>query len=394
MDLKIKDIQLEDFRNYASFHMEDVGDLTIFVGPNASGKTNIVEGIQLLTAFGSFRNPRGQELIRWGADFARLRARIASDVRDVEVASIIQPGQRSHLFNGKKKPLQEMQGLLPSVAFSPDDLSLVKGSQQIRRAALDLLGCQLSRNHRVIKRDYEKIIRHKNALLRDDAPAMLVDAVNDMLVEAAAELFRYRVALFANLSSRLAVTYSGISCGVESVRMEYIPSWCSDREWREDVSRETSLSKEDVKQRLIQTLEARRSEEIARKRAVVGPHADHVEFFVDDRNASTFASQGQQRSLVLAWKIAEVGLIREITGVKPVLLLDDVMSELDAHRRHALVELLRQDIQTFITTTDAAFLDQDVVERARLVDLAGLKNGALHVDGVALQTAAAKEKCQ
>lgn len=371
MGLRIKEISFQNFRNYPSFHLADIGNLTIFIGPNAIGKTNAMEGIQLLTAFGSFRNPKGQELVRWGQDFARLEARIVSDTRDLTVSTTIQPGSRTHALNGKRKSVQELQGLLPSVTFSPDDLALVKGAQTGKRAALDLLGCQLSKNHRVIKADYEKIVRHKNALLRDEASAVLVDAMNDMLVPAAAQLFRYRQALVRNLVGRMARAYEEITGGAETVDASYIPSWAPDEEraYAQEAPVDFPCEKEEIPQLLERALHARRAEEMARRRSVVGPHADRLEFFVEGRNAAHFASQGQQRSLVLAWKIAEVGLVRELMGVKPVLLLDDVMSELDASRRHALVELLRQDIQTFMTTTDAAFFEPDIMERANVYDL-------------------------
>ena len=179
MPLHIEGIEFRNFRSYESFALAGLGGLTVFVGPNAAGKTNAVEGIQLLTAFGSFRNPRAAELIRWGAPSAYLAAHFVSSSRDLTVHADVRPGVRSYALNGKKKSVQELQGLLPSVAFSPDDLALVKGAQAGRRAALDLLGCQLSRNHRVIKRDFERLVKHKNALLKDEAPAVLVDSVND-----------------------------------------------------------------------------------------------------------------------------------------------------------------------------------------------------------------------
>lgn len=371
MDLRIKEIRFQDFRNYPAFGLPNVGDLTIFIGPNAIGKTNVMEGIQLLTAYGSFRNPRGQELVRWGADFARIEARIVSDARDLSVATVIQPGSRTHTLNGKRKTVQELQGLLPSVTFSPDDLVLIKGAQSNKRAALDLLGCQLSKNHRIIKGDYEKIVRHKNVLLRDGASPLLVDALNDMLIPAAAQLYRYRLALVRNLVRRMAEAYGEITGGAEVVDASYIPSWATDTEkaFAQDAPADFPGEKDEVPVLLERALLERRAEEIARGRSVVGPHADRLEFFIGGRNAARFASQGQQRSLVLAWKIAEVGLVRELMGVKPVLLLDDVMSELDASRRHALVELLRQDIQTFMTTTDAAFFEKDIVSRADVYDL-------------------------
>lgn len=371
MELRIRELAFENFRNYPTFSLENVGNLTIFIGPNASGKTNALEGIALLTAFASFRNPHARELMRTGCDYARISARFVSDARDLEVSSLIREGSRVHALNGKRKTAQQIQGILPSVSFSPDDLSLVKGAHSLRRAELDLIGCQLSKNHRILKRDYERIIRHKNALLRDEASDVLIESVNDMLIPTATQLFLYRQALFANLRTRMQEVYRGIVCGTETIDASYVPSWLTEDEKAacQLSARHMEVSKEEASSFLATALRERFLEERVRRRSVVGPHADHVELFVDGKNASMFASQGQQRSLVLAWKIGEVGLVRELLGVKPVLLLDDVMSELDSSRRHALVELLRQDIQTFITTTDTAFFEDDIVERADIVDL-------------------------
>lgn len=370
-DLRIRSLRFDDFRSYERFELEDVGGLTVFVGPNASGKTNAVEGIQLLTAFGSFRGAKSRELIRWGAEQATLRARLASDTRDLDVKHIIKPGHRGCLLNGKRKAVQDMQGVLPSVTFSPDDLVLVKGAQTPRRAALDLLGCQLSRSHRIIKRDYDRLVRHKNALLRDEADPLLLASVNDMMAAPAVQLYLYRAALARNLAARMAEAYASITRGEEKVEVSYVPSW--EEEAVKQAASWAPMGFDYDKARATEAFEralaARAGEEAARKRACVGPHADHVEFFIDGRNAGMYASQGQQRSLVLAWKIAEVGLVREMTGTRPVLLLDDVMSELDASRRHALVSLLRQDIQTFITTTETAFFEDDILERANVIEL-------------------------
>lgn len=370
-DLRIRSLSFDDFRSYERFELDDVGDLTVFVGANASGKSNAVEGVGMLTAFGSFRGAKSRELIRWGAEQASLRARIVSSSRDLEIRHVIAPGHRACMLNGKKKPLHDMQGVLPAVSFSPDDLVLVKGAQSHRRAALDLIGCQLSRSHRIIKRDYERIVRHKNALLKDGADGVLLESVDFMMERPAVQLYLYREALFRNLSERIAAAYASITGGGEKVEMSYVPSW------EDEVTKQAAswapmgfrYDKEHALSAFRQSLRLRRAEEAARRRSCVGPHADRVELFVDGKNAEMYASQGQQRSLVLAWKIAEVGLVREMTGVSPVLLLDDVMSELDAGRRHALVGLLRQDIQTFITTTETAFFESDIMDRAHVVAL-------------------------
>lgn len=373
MSLRIESIRFQDFRSYDSFELEGLAGLTVLVGPNAAGKTNAMEGIQLMTAFGSFRNPRAVDLVRWGCESARLSCRLVSDARDLRLSADIRPGARTYRLNGKKKAVGELQGLLPSVAFSPDDLALVKGAQAGRRAALDLLGCQLSKNHRIIKHDFERLVKHKNALLKDDAPALLVESVNDMLRPAAVSLYRYRAALAANLAARMADAYAAIAEDGEQVEVAYVPSWESDeaRHAASAAPMAFSYTKEEADEAMARALAARLAEERVRKRAVVGPHHDRVEFFIDGRNASLFASQGQQRSLVLAWKVAEVGIIREMSGAMPVLLLDDVMSELDARRRRALVGLISGGGQTFITATDTSYFERDLLDGAKVLTLEG-----------------------
>lgn len=370
-DLRIVDLELDHFRSYSRYELHGIGALTVFVGPNAIGKTNIVEAIQLVTALASFRSSRLDEMVQWGQASAAVRAHMVSDVRDLDVRADLRPGHKGYSLNGKKKAAQDLQGLLPSVVFSPEDLALVKGAHAGRRAALDLLGCQLSKNHRIIKRDYEKLLRHKNSLLKDDVSGPLLESVNDMLALTGSQLYRYRSALFAQLRTRVPEIYARLVDNGETVDLVYVPSWESDevKSLAASTPLELPYVVEQARELLESAMRSRAAEEAARHRGVVGPHADHVEVFIDGRNAGTFGSQGQQRSIVLAWKIAEVELIRSVLGVKPVLLLDDVMSELDERRRHALVNLLLQDIQTFITTTDASFFDREIMDRAQVHDL-------------------------
>lgn len=371
-DLRIHSLRFNDFRSYEHFSLEDIGNLTVFIGPNASGKTNAMEGIQMLTAFESFRGAKSRELIRWGTSQASLQAHLLSSVRDLDVCCTVSSGRRECLLNGKHKSIQDMQGVLPSVVFSPDDLKLVKGAQSYRRAALDLLGCQLSRSYRILKRDYERLLRHKNTLLKNEADSVLLASVNEVMEDSAVQLYLYRSALFRNLSRRISQAYTSITQGQEDVEVGYIPSW-EDKETKQNaafMSMDFNYTKEQAAEAFHGALFTRRNEEYARKRACVGPHADRIEFFINGKNAGLYASQGQQRSLVLAWKIAEVGLIREFMGVRPVLLLDDVMSELDVDRRHALIHLLHEDTQTFITTTDISFFKDDIMGRAHIVNLA------------------------
>lgn len=374
--------------------------MTVLVGANAVGKTNVVEGIQLLTALSSFRGAPAAQLVRTGESSARIAMRASGDGRELDVECLIDPASRKYRLNGKPKRPADLKGLVPSVTFTPDDLEMVKGSMGVRRRAVDVLGSQLNANYHLIRRDYEKVIRHKNRLLKEEASYFLLESVNDMLVTCGAQLVSYRSALFCRLASRMESLYEKISAGRERFSASYEYSWAdlpivqqlaegdegSDcASFGEDETSSATcnsalhgeaspIAPSLARAALTHALAARSGEERARRRCLVGPHLDQMRFALDGLDASRFASQGQQRSIVLAEKLAEAYIIEEMLGQKPVLLLDDVMSELDGNRRAALVDYLTQDVQAFITTANLAYFDQGMLDRARVVKLP-LQNG-------------------
>lgn len=367
MTLSIEHIGFTNFRNYERFELNDIGALTLFVGPNAVGKTNIVEGIQLMTALSSFRHPLIDQVIKHGESYARAEARVTGDDRVLDIVMLLESHKRKYTLNGKARRPADLKGLIPSVSFTPDDLDLVKGSMSVRRAAIDALGSQLSPNHYLIKKDYEKVIRYKNRLLKEEAQVALIDSINETLVTCGAQLACYRAALFAKLAPEISRRYADIAQG-EKLQVTYVPSWMAP------VSRETpcgvaSFSRGEARDALTSALEARRGEELARRKSVVGPHSDEIGFYIEGKNAGNYGSQGQQRSIVLACKLAEASIIEDMLSQKPVLLLDDVMSELDEHRRHALVEFISGDMQTFITTANLAYFDDSLLKNASVVQL-------------------------
>ena len=366
MHLRIERIAFRNFRNYETFELSALGPLTVLVGPNAVGKTNVVEGVQLLTALQSFRRPSLEQIVRQGADFARLDADVTDGSRELALSLQVSEGKKRYLLNGKGKRTADLKGLVPSVTFAPDDLELAKGAPAVKRAALDALGSQLSANHYVIKKDYEKVVRYKNRLLKDDALPELVASIDETLVTCGAQLACYRSALVEKLAPRVADYYAAIAGGREALMMGYVPSW---EPHDPDLPATFAFGRDEARKRLQAEIARRRDEERARRRAIVGPHADHVEFFIAGRNVALYGSQGQQRSVVLAFKLAEAALIQEMLGQKPVLLLDDVMSELDEGRHNALVSFIEGDIQTFITTANLAYFDEDLLSRARVVEL-------------------------
>lgn len=369
-NLTLSNLKLRNFRNYEALELSGLGALSVLVGPNAIGKTSIIEGIQLLTALQSFRHPTFTQMIHQGKQFCRLDALVKNEHRSLDISLQINDGKKKYLLNSKNKKTAELKGLIPSVTFTPDDLALVKGSSSIKRAAIDNLGSQLSSNHYVIKKDYEKVIRYKNQLLKTDSSDALLDSINETLITCASQLNYYRSALFNKLSPVIASYYSSITASREEVQVCYIPSWES---YDQDCVQTFLFSREQAKTSLQEALLKHFQEEKIRKRSLIGPHADHIEFFINGRNAATYGSQGQQRSLVLAFKLAEVYLIQEILQQKPILLLDDVMSELDEDRRGALISFIEGDIQTFITTTNLSYFDESLLRRAEIISLPKIK---------------------
>ncbi len=323
------------------------------MGPNASGKTNAVEALQLLTALSSFRNAKSAELVRKGSERARAQCEVSDGARQLSISLTLEAGKRTYEVNGKKRAPKALRGTLPSVTFTPDDLNLVKGSGRYRRHELDVLGSQLNANYFQLVRDFEKVLRHKNRLLKDEAPEALIEATDDLYVKVADQLTNYRIALFDRLAPHICSSYEEISGGRECLTVSYEKSW----------------GKEGKDETLAAAVLASKPDERLRHRALVGPHLDDLLFSIDGMEAGAFASQGQQRSIVLALKLAEAEVIEEILGQLPVLLLDDVMSELDGTRRRGLVQTMLEGKQTFITTANIDYFDKHMLERARIVDL-------------------------
>ncbi|WP_165052722.1 MULTISPECIES: DNA replication/repair protein RecF [unclassified Adlercreutzia] len=375
MTLRITDITFRNFRSYEELRLGKLGMLTVLVGPNAVGKTNIVEGVQLLTALSSFRHATIDQLVRHGEAAAHLSASLTDGNRLLDVELAAEGHAKRYRLNGKAKRPADLKGLVPSVTFTPDDLGLVKGSMSVRRAALDALGSQINANYYLIQKDYEKVIRHKNRLLKEETSPTLIDSINEMLVTCGAQLTCYRAALFERLIPHMRARYEQIAGERERFDACYVPSW---DEWGDGsgvpacaVKELAShhLTRDEARACLERALAVRRDEELRRRRALVGPHADAITFMIDGSNATHFGSQGQQRTVVLAYKLAEAAAIEEVLGVKPVLLLDDVMSELDGARREALVGYISRDVQTFVTTANLAYFDAGMLATADVVEL-------------------------
>lgn len=357
-------VHLRSFRNYENLRIEPSEGLTILVGPNAAGKTNVIEGVQICTSGRSFRRPRWDEVVAWGAPAAGLSVTARDDRTEVVLDTTINTeGSRTFRVNGvRKRRMSDFQGIVPSVVFTPDDLTLAKGPAEVRRNDIDDLGEQLSKAYGVIRRDYQRVLRHRNVLLREwRASDSDLEPWDDLLVTLGAKLFIHRRGLARRLVERAEPVYRDLAGG-EELDVTYL-----DRCGVGLTSVREDVKPADVEQALRVELANRRADERVRLATLVGPHRDDIGFIIGGREARTYASQGQQRTVALAWKLAEVTVVEDVLGRKPVLLLDDVMSELDAARRRALTDLVRDDVQTIVTTTNTGYFDDETLSEATIV---------------------------
>lgn len=363
MDLVVQEIQIENFRNYTRYHLEPHHELTVIHGPNAAGKTNLLEALQLMTAGESFRRPRIEELIRLGESRASVRLTATGERSSLEVSlELDSQKKRSYKVNGKaSRTISGSSTRLPCVLFSPGDLNLITGPADRRRVAIDQLGEQLSASYKALRRDYARILRQRNRLLKEGSSAAELGVWTDQLAEVGSRVTKHRVRLIERLRGHLASIQTAISGG-EVVRLNYLPTWTTE---------ETLInsSPEELSASLGETLDTVVSLERMRGTTLHGPHRDDIEVLLDERAARVYSSQGQQRSLALAWKLAEVEVVEEVLGTQPLLLLDDVMSELDETRRALLTQRVRNAAQTVITTTNLAYFDPALLSQGRVVSL-------------------------
>ncbi len=384
MALSVANIRFDEYRGYSRLELADLGRLVVFAGPNAVGKTNIIEGLQLLTAAESFRKPVWPQLVSWDAQAACIRAQLVDmqGKRDILHKMTVADGRRSYEVNGKRKPASAVRGTCPSVLFIPDHLQLVKASSSLRRDMVDALGCQLSSNYQALKADYQAALKQRNLLIKNEVhDGALFESWDESCAIHGARLTVNRLRLFERLAQAAREVYAQLADG-ELLECVYVPSWsrfddqgrqradaasaAELRGWCDDAS---ELDVDACADAILEASKRLALQELSRKTSLVGPHKDEIAFFIGGRNARLFASQGQQRTVVLAEKLAEVEIVRQIGGTAPVLLLDDVMSELDAHRRDALTQFIDRSTQAFVTTTNLGYFSAELLGQAQVVEL-------------------------
>ena len=350
----VKGITLDFFRNYTHLEAQFHPRVNVVVGENARGKTNLLEAVAYLSSAASHRARYDREMIQFGVDSAFVRGEIFSRDRDYTLEAELSRSARRQLFsNGVRlKKAEELSGILNTVLFCPEDLYLIKEGAAARRRFLDDCICQLRPRYAAALTEYRKLYEHKTRILRDsEEKPSLLDALDDFslrMAQCGAVLIHYRAHFVKRLREVAPAIHADCSGGKERLELRY-----------ETVSTVTDPEAQprELLPQLLAHQETHRAAEIASRQCLSGPHKDDIAVDIDGSPAKAYASQGQTRTAALALKLAARDIFQQDTGEWPVLLLDDVLSELDGRRQEFVLNRIISG-QVFITCCEEEKLAQ------------------------------------
>lgn len=350
--MKVESIKFQNFRNLNDCVLKPCGGVNIIYGNNAQGKTNIIEALWLFCGGHSFRTQSYREMIKFDKDFARLDCKFFGQERVQRASITIESSKRIIKVNGvEKKTSSSLIEKFCAVVFSPENLSLIKRGPGERRNFIDSAICREKMKNAVTLQKYNRLLKQRNALLKDlqknDRLLETLSFWDEQLVSLGAEIIRQRMDFTKMISDMAAVYHKGISKGKEDLSLRYISS--IGAEYEDDIK--------SIRKKFSLKCKMNRLSEIMNGSTISGPHRDDIEIVINGRNARFFASQGQQRSAVLSLKLAEASVLRERMGENPVVLFDDVLSELDNDRQDYLLNELK-GCQVFITCCEKSNKEQ------------------------------------
>ena len=369
----LKTLHLRQFRNYRDCIVDFDAPKTILVGNNAQGKSNLLEAVELLSTLKSHRSVRDRDLVLEDAAVGQIYANLERAYGSVELALTLRTqGRRTVALNKESLRRQlDFLGILNAVQFSSLDLELVRGAPERRRNWLDSMLTQLEPIYAYILQQYNQVLRQRNALLKklrkqelegktDESSAK--NSIDELalwdaqLATTGSRVTRRRARVLERLAPLAQAWHTSISGATEALQVTYAPN--------------VSIEKDDpegVQQAFLDKIKQRRIPEHTHGTSLVGPHRDEVEFTINETPARSYGSQGQQRTLVLALKLAELQLIEEVVGEPPLLLLDDVLAELDLSRQNQLLDTIQDRFQTLITTTHLGAFDSQWLNSSQIL---------------------------
>lgn len=370
----LQSLYLKNFRNYTDQWVEFNAPKTILVGQNAQGKSNLLEAIELLATLKSHRTSRDRDLIQGGQETGLIKARLERNYVEQELALTLRQSGRKNLSLNQENVRRQFDflGVINAVQFSCLDLDIVRGAPEVRRHWLDTLLIQLEPIYSHILTQYQHILKQRNALLKklrqqqeESQPLNTFDLEqlplwDQQLAEMGSRVSRRRARVLTRLAPLAQAWHQQISGQTEFLAIAYEPNVV----WPED-------DPQSVQQAFLAKIEQRRIAEQQLGASVVGPHRDEIALSINQTPAKSYGSQGQQRTLVLALKLAELSLIEEVVGEPPLLLLDDVLAELDLQRQNQLLAVIQDRFQTLITTTHLQGFDEQWRKASQILTVQG-----------------------
>ncbi|MGM8212872.1 DNA replication/repair protein RecF [Virgibacillus sp. W0430] len=360
--MHIDQLKLRNYRNYEKLDLSFDDKINVIIGENAQGKTNLMEAIYVMAFTRSYRTPRDNELIQWDKDFCKIEGMIHKGDRSFPLEMIFHDkGKKAKRNRIEQKRLSAYIGALNIVMFAPEDLALVKGSPQLRRRFIDMELGQIQPAYIYHLGQYQKILKQRNHLLKQlqrqkQQDITMLHILTEQLIEQAVTLLERRFAFLHLLRKWACPIHLQISRQLEQLEIKYKPT----------IEVSEAANKEKINTAYTKRFQEMQQSEIDRGTTLIGPHRDDLTFLVNGKNVKTFGSQGQQRTTALSVKLAEIELIKNEIGEYPVLLLDDVLSELDDYRQSHLLSTIQGKVQTFVSTTSVDGIYHETLKKAEL----------------------------
>lgn len=366
--MKIRDIKLLNFRNYDDLNLEFSDNINIIIGNNGEGKTNILESVYVLSLTKSNRYGYDNDLIKFNKEYLKVEGNVIDDDLLRKFSVSLSKNKKNVYINGKEiKKVSDYISNFCVISFSPLDLEIIKGAPSVRRNFLNIEISQLYNNYVNYLNEYNYILKMRNDYLKKmNLNAMIdkryLDIINDKLIEKAIKIYEFRFKFVEEINSLIENIFYKIT-GLKSLKI-YFDNSLGMGNFDESLIKRTMNDK----------FKKNYNQELMLGNTLNGPHRDDFKFMLNDMDMKLYASQGQQRLAIIAFKIAELFIFKRIKKSYPVLLLDDIFSEIDIKKRNKIIKYLNNDIQTIITTTDLVDISEDLLKKARIFKI---KNGKI-----------------
>ena len=357
----IEEIKLIHYRNYENEKIKTHEGINIIMGENAQGKTNLIEAMFFLSRGYSHRASSVAELAQWDHDDFFMNAIVVSQGVKHTLTAKCHLGKRQFLLDGKARKREKINGIFNTILFEPDDLKIVKEGPEKRRRFINQEISGFKPEYHYLLRDYEKILNQRNMLLKniryEPSLATTLEVWDEQLVQVGTRLMNHRIRYLHRLNREANVLHKILSQGKENLSLYYQNNIIDSLE---DIK--------EIKRIFKEKLELSREEEISRGSTIYGPHVDDIVIQINGKDARRYGSQGQQRSAAISLKLSQIEIYFDNTGEYPVVLLDDIFSELDENRRKSIIKLLNKT-QAFITCTEDLFSTDEIQENKHMIEI-------------------------